>query len=111
MLFRSVTKNGDPRDFVEAVKEVARGEVWLPPDLARKLAFAGAEGANPLSRLTPREMEIMRLVARGANLSQVAHAIGVSYKTVANACALIKTKLGARTTADLVRIGVEQGLA
>ena len=50
-------------------------------------------------------------VARGENLSQVAHAIGVSYKTVANACALIKTKLGARTTADLVRIGVEQGLA
>ena len=110
MLFRSeagarayVTKNGDPRDFVEAVKEVARGEVWLPPDLARKLAFAGAEGANPLSRLTPREMEIMRLVARGENLSQVAHALGVSYKTVANSCALIKAKLGVRTTADLVR--------
>jgi DNA-binding CsgD family transcriptional regulator len=53
----------------------------------------------------------MRLVARGDNLSQVAHALGVSYKTVANACALIKAKLGARTTADLVRIGVEQKLA
>ena len=57
------------------------------------------------------EMEIMRLVARGENLSQVAHALGVSYKTVANSCALIKAKLGVRTTADLVRIGVEHKLA
>ena len=68
--------------FVEAVKEVARGEVWLPPDLARKLAFAGAEGANPLSKLTPREMEMSgRFCGRDSPSMVISPARGMPPKT------------------------------
>src|SRR3954449_6035253 len=52
-----VSKAGDPQDLVEAIHEVAKGGVFLPPAMARSIAFARPSFAqNPLSRLTSREM-------------------------------------------------------
>ena len=65
----------------------------------------------PAKELTERELEIMQLLGKGRSLAEIAHDVRVSYKTVANTCALLKRKLGARTTADLVRMAVERRLA
>src|SRR5450432_2760812 len=57
-----VSKAGDPHELVEAIHEVSSGGTYLPPAIARSIAFAGPTYAkNPLSRLNPREMEILRL--------------------------------------------------
>ena len=61
-----VSKAGDPQDLVEAIREVAKGGVYLPPAIARSIAFAGpAFARSPLSKLTSREMEILRLLSAG----------------------------------------------
>ena len=67
--------------------------------------------ANPAAQMTPRELEILRLLGRGDKIVEVADALGISYKTVANTTSLLKQKLGAKNHSDLIRIAVEMGLS
>ena len=63
-----------------------------------------------MERLTSRDLEILRLLGNSQGLAQIADALGVSYKTVANTCSGIKAKLGVARTADLVRLSIEMGI-
>ncbi|WP_166296601.1 response regulator transcription factor [Bradyrhizobium sp. 2S1] len=103
-----LSKSDDPRLFVKAVRKVAAGERFISPHLAEAIAFAGAAiKANPASQMSARELEILRLLGRGDKIVDVASALGISYKTVANTTSLLKQKLGAKNHSDLVRIAVE----
>ena len=107
-----VSKTGDPDDLVEAIREVGRGGTYLPPAMARSIAFAGpAFAQSPLSKLTSREMEILRLLSAGKSLSEIAWLIHSSYKTVANTSSIMRQKLGVRTSVELVRFAIERGVA
>ena len=107
-----VSKTGDPQDLVDAIREVGKGGVYLPPALARSMAFAGPTVAsNPLSKLNSREMEILRLLSAGKSLSEIAWLVHSPYKTVANTSSIIRQKLGVRTSAELVRLAIESGVA
>ena len=53
----------------------------------------------------------MRLLAEGMSLAEIADALGIGYKTVANACSQIKAKLGVTRTNDLVRLAMTLGMA
>ncbi|WMT78042.1 response regulator transcription factor [Bradyrhizobium sp. Ash2021] len=107
-----VAKTGDPNDLVEAVREVGKGGTYLPPAIARSIAFAGpAYARSPLSKLTAREMEILRLLSTGKSLSEIAWLVHSSYKTVANTSSIMRQKLGVRTSAELVRLAIESGVA
>ena len=107
-----VSKAGDPQDLVEAIREVAKGGVYLPPAMARSIAFARPSFAqSPLSKLTSREMEILRLLSAGKSLSEIAWLVHSSYKTVANTSSIMRHKLGVRTSAELVRFAIENGVA
>jgi len=107
-----VSKTGDPQDLVDAIREVAKGGVYLPPALARDMAFAGpAVTSNPLSKLSSREMEILRLLTAGKSLSDIAWLVHSPYKTVANTSSIIRQKLGVRTSAELIRLAIENGVA
>src|SRR6202012_1720035 len=107
-----VSKTGDPQDLVDAIREVGKGGVYLPPALAQSMAFASQAGAtNPLSKLNSREMEILRLLSAGKSLSEIAWLVHSPYKTVANTSAIIRQKLGVRTSAELVRLAIESGVA
>lgn len=102
-----IAKNDDPLLFAGAVRCVAEGGVYLRPEIAREVAFIRVKpGANQLSSLNPRELEILRLLAAGNSMAQAAHALNISYKTVANNCTALKHKLGARSTMDLMRIAL-----
>ena len=106
-----VSKGDDPRLFVKAVRKVAAGEQFITPQLAEAVTFSSAAiKANPVSQMTPRELEILRLLGRGDKIVEVADALGISYKTVANTTSLLKQKLGAKNHSDLIRIAVEMGL-
>src|SRR6201991_4727815 len=106
-----VSKTGDPCDLVEAIREVGNGGVYLPASIARRIAFAGpAVAQSPLSKLTPREVEILRLLGVGKSLSEIAWLVHASYKTIANTSSIIRQKLGLRSSSELVRFAIESRL-
>ena len=106
-----VSKSDDPRVLVRAVRKVAAGENFISPQLAEAVAFSGAAiKASPATQMSARELEILRLLARGEKIAEVAEALDISYKTVANTTSLLKQKLGAKNHSDLIRIAVEMGL-
>jgi DNA-binding NarL/FixJ family response regulator len=104
-----VSKNAAPDELLTAVRRVAAGGRYVEAEIAQALALGA--GAETLNALSPRELEIMRLLAAGSSLAEIADALGASYKTIANTCTLIKTKLGVARTADLVRLAIETGVS
>jgi len=104
-----VSKNAAPDELLAAVRRVAAGGRYIEAEIAQALALGA--GAETLNALSPRELEIMRLLAAGSSLAEIAEALGASYKTIANTCTLIKSKLGVARTADLVRLAIETGVS
>jgi len=105
-----VSKNIAPDELVTAIKQVASGGRYVEGELAQALVLNPAPAIEPLEQLTPRDLEIMRLLAQGRSLSEIADALGLGYKTIANTCTQIKAKLGVNRTADLVRVALEAGI-
>jgi DNA-binding NarL/FixJ family response regulator len=105
-----ISKNAAPEELLEAIKTVLAGGTAIERDIAQELGTRGAEEDAYLRPLTQRDMEILRLLADGKSLAQIAEALGVAYKTVANTLTRIKDKLGVSQTADLIRIAIGQGL-
>jgi DNA-binding NarL/FixJ family response regulator len=104
-----VSKNAAPDELITAVRRVAGGGRNVEAEIAQ--AIAQGAGAETLDALSPRELEILRLLAAGSSLAEIADALGASYKTIANTCTLIKSKLGVARTADLVRLAIETGVS
>jgi len=106
-----VTKNDDPALIPTAVRSVAEGGVCLRPEMASEIAFLPAH-ANPtkISDLNPRELEILRLIAAGRTMVEIAKQFDLSYKTIANYCAQLKHKLGAQSAMELMRIALDAKL-
>ena len=103
-----VSKTGDPHDLVDAIREVGRGGVYLAPATARSIAFARPD--DRLGKLSTREIEILRLLAAGKSLTEIAWLVHASYKTIANTSSMMRQKLGVRTPAELVRLAIESRL-
>lgn len=103
-----VSKSDDPSTFLEAIRQVARGGHSLPTELAQKIAFLRVGAGEAVASLTPREREVLRLLAKGKSMSEIAALINVSYKTIATTCASLRSKFNARTPMQLIRIAVEQ---
>jgi two-component system, NarL family, invasion response regulator UvrY len=105
-----IAKNDDPALFAGAIKTVASGGRYLHPDMARRIAFLRVD-PNPdaVSSLSARELEILRLLAAGRTMAEIADLLNVSYKTIANNCTQLKQKLGARSSMDLMRIAMGVG--
>ncbi len=105
-----ISKNAAPEELLEAIDSVLKGGTAIERDIAQELGNRGGEEDAYLRPLTQRDMEILRLLADGKSLSQIAEALGVAYKTVANTLSRIKDKLGVSQTADLIRIAIGQGI-
>lgn len=103
-----VSKNAAPAEILSAARAVLQGRRYVEQEIAQTLAvrFLPRQAADPMDALSRRELEILRLLGEGRSLVQIAEALGVSYKTVANVCTQLKTKLGVERTAELVRIAV-----
>ena len=106
-----VTKNAPPDELLEAIARVAAGHTYIEREIAEGLVFASIrESPDPLKDLSSRDLEILRQLAQGRTLSQIADTVGIGYKTAANNCSRIKARLGVTSTADLVRIAIRHGL-
>jgi two-component system, NarL family, invasion response regulator UvrY len=106
-----VSKNAPPGQIVEAIRRVSEGHSYIGAELAQELAVLNARTpAHPLEELSRRDLEVLRLLAEGRSLQQIADTLGLSYKTVANNCGQIRTKLGVKRTADLIRLAIQNRL-
>ena len=105
-----VSKNALPEEFLEAVDAVLGGGIAVEKSIQREMAMRDLAEDAYLRPLTERDIEILRLLAAGNSLSEIAAKLGIAYKTVANTLSRIKEKLGAGQTSDLVRIAIGRGL-
>jgi len=103
-----VSKNAAPDELLMAIRAVLHGGSYVEAEIAQELRANAADGVRAP---TGRELEIMRLLAQGRSLTEIADILGVAYKTVANTLSHIKDKLGVESTAELIRISIGQGLA
>ena len=105
-----VSKNAMPEEFLEAVDAVLAGHVAIEKSIQREMATRDLAEDAYLKPLTERDIEILRLLASGNSLSEIAAKLGIAYKTVANTLSRIKEKLGVGQTSDLIRIAIGRGL-
>lgn len=103
------SKTDDPTLMADAVRTVVRGGIWLPDDVVQALAMDSVGQSTALS-ISTREFQVLRLLAKGRSLHEIADATSVSYKTITNDCTALREKLNARTMMELVRIAIEQKL-
>ena len=104
--------------LLKGLAAVARGELFLDSSLSSQVVEnllqisvqSPAPAASPNPRLTPREQEVMRLLAEGFTTREIAKRLFISPKTVENHRANIMKKLDLRTTIDLVRQAARLGL-
>ena len=109
-------KSAARSEFLDAVRRTADGDAVFTPGLAglvlgeyRRLAAAPAPADDP-PRLTDRETEVLRLVAKGLTYPQIAERLVLSVRTVQNHVQSTLTKLQLHNKAQLVRYAMEQGL-
>jgi len=106
-----VLKSQAAEDLVQAIREVARGAVYLSPGVSQTVVEAYlAKRDLPADPLTPREHQVLQLIAEGKTTKEVAALLGVSVKTAESHRMRIMTKLDIHETAGLVRYAIRQGL-
>lgn len=101
-------------DLAEAIRLVQRGEVALPPAIARKLMQEIKEPTETITSdeaLTPREMEILRYLARGLSNQEIADELKISITTVATHVRNILSKLHLANRTQAALFAVEQGIS
>jgi two-component system, NarL family, invasion response regulator UvrY len=98
----------DSDELMKAFDQVRTGTPYLSNDLAMQVALVRTGvRSNPLAELTPRELQILSLLAEGKPYGRIAVELNVSYKTVVNACSQLKQKLNAKNLPELIRLAVQ----
>ena len=105
-----LTKYSEPDEVIEALRRVATGRKAFSPDIAEALAGSALENEQPLQQLTPREFEVLRMLARGDAASEIAEAMHLSTKTILNYLSLIRQKLDADSDFKLLHLAARHGL-
>lgn len=109
-----VIKDVSPECLVQSVRTVAAGEIVLDPKVARRAFATGgqstAEEARSKSPLSPRELEVLDLMARGMRNREIAHALWIAEPTVKTHVSRVIRKLGQRDRTQAVLAALEQGL-
>jgi DNA-binding NarL/FixJ family response regulator len=109
-----VLKGSAPRELEMAIEAVARGEIFLSPAISKHVIdvyLNRAEGqTNSLDLLTPRQREILQLIAEGKSSKQIAQILDASVKTIESHRASLMERLDIHDVAGLVRYAIRHGL-
>ena len=107
-----VLKRAADTDLIGAVRTVARGGTFLSDDAQRTLMEEWLENGSPVpdDRLTPRELEVVKLIAEAFTNKQIAETLRLSEKTVESHRANVLNKLGMRDRVEIVRYAIRRGL-
>lgn len=106
-----VLKTQAAADLTQAIHEVTKGGVYLSPGICQTVVEAYRTKAEiPADPLTPREREVVQLVAEGKTTKEVAGLLGISVKTAESHRMHVMAKLDIHDTASLVRYAIREGL-
>jgi len=107
-----LTKASAPAQLVDAVEKVAAGGRYISPAVAERLAvLVGSDREGmPHESLSEREYQVIRLLASGKTVSQIAADMNLSVKTISTYRARVLDKMGMRTNAELTYYAVRNGL-
>lgn len=107
-----VSKDSAREHLVHAIRKVARGERFLTPAIAESLAFGliRAPGAASHELLSPREFQVLCLIAAGKPPRDIAAQLALSVKTVATHRARLLAKMGLKNNAEIVQYAIENHL-
>jgi two-component system, NarL family, response regulator NreC len=109
-----IVKRAVDVELISAINTVARGEMYVHPSmtqaLIRDLAPLTEAGKPTLASLTPREVEVLRLVARGLTNRQIAKALTLSVRTVDTHRANLMNKLGVSSRSELIQYAIDHHL-
>ncbi len=107
-----VGKGCDAAELVRAIREVARGRRYLASHVAQKLALSRLAGeGTPFDLLSPRELEVARMLCTGMRMEEIGRRLSLSGKTVATHKYRLYEKLGIRDTVALARLASQHGVS
>jgi DNA-binding NarL/FixJ family response regulator len=107
-----VMKHESPAVLVGAVRDVLEGRIAVSEELRERMLeglVGGRSDADPVGRLSDRELEVFTLIGRGCGAAEIAERLGLSVKTVNAYRDHIKDKLGLPSASDLRKFAVEWG--
>ena len=104
-----LTKDSPPTAVLEAIRVIARGERYVPSNVAASLIDA-PKADSPHDKLTERELAVLVAIGRGQTPSEIATMLELSNSTVSTHISRIRAKLDARSIGDIVRYAVQSGL-
>jgi two-component system, NarL family, response regulator NreC len=106
-----VLKTQAVEELVHAIREASRGAVYLSPSVSRAAVQAYLDKSDlPKDPLTPREREVLQLIAEGKTTKEIAQMLSMSAKTAESHRGRIMEKLGIHNTAGLVRYSIRHGV-
>ncbi len=106
-----VVKEDAARELTDAIRAVARGDTYLSPRVAASVVGAMKRGpSHPVPQLTPRERDVVRLLAEGLTSKEIATNLGTAPKTVDGHRSAIMEKLGIHSVAGLVKYAIRNHL-
>jgi len=108
-----LTKASAPEELIAAVIRASQGEKYISSSLAEKIAFnLIEEKETPLhEKLSVRELEVVSLLASGKTMSKIAADLSLSPKTISTYRERILEKLNIKTTSDIIRYAIKEGLS
>jgi len=107
-----LTKQSAPEQLVTAIRQVAGGKKYVSAIVAQQLVEALSDDSDklPHERITDREYQVLVMIASGIPLTQIAESLNLGVATVSTYRARLLEKMGLRSTAELIRYGLENGL-
>lgn len=107
-----ITKDSPRAEMVKAVNKVIKGGKYISPALAEKLVTDLERGTDrpPHEALSDREFEVMRLIASGKTVGEIAHLLTLSTRTISTYRARLLAKMGMKTNAELTHYAIQKGL-
>ena len=106
-------KSAASTELEQAIQTVIRGEIYISPETSRKTLLEYGRGTTKrdlLATLSPRQREVLRLIAEGRTTKQIAQVLEISVKTVETHRAVLMERLGIHDVAGLVRYAIIVGL-
>src|SRR5450756_2447144 len=107
-----LNKDSAPEELVNAIRRILMGKKYITPSLAEKLAETLDQDGDKLPHeyLSDREFEVLKLLAAGKSVSEIAEKLCLSVTTISTYRARIMTKMNVRTNADLTLYAMENKL-
>ncbi len=107
-----LTKTSAPKELIEAVRQIVRGKKFISAAFAEKLAASPhlSHSRLPHERLSGREFQVLRLIARGRTQSEIASELKLSVKTISTYRTRISEKMMLETTSELIAYAISNNL-